>query len=440
MSESQIPFLVELREEVRLMALTRTRAPRRLGRPPAGSLVAVAAVLASLAVVAVFLRVHPAPRRHPAPAASKLSLASALGPEAPGFSGVAPASARAALDEAARAAAAGTATPPLRAGEAWYSSSQGVTSYQLFSTPDQPRAAIETAPPFEDVKWFPVHGGERTAAVSLSPGSGSIGVSAGQGTPSAAPGFGDWDAMSTFTAIGSPDTVLRALARSWAGYLGYPKGNYSLPDLDASAFTILARAAAILGADPVSPRSRAAIFRALAALPHLGYLTDVRDPLGRRGVAVTETTTTIKAFGAIGGVQRYELELIFNPATGTVLGDRTIAATAIPALHVKAGMVLYSWAFRLTRVVLAGSVPQPRRVWVGVRERFAAEARKLDGPGRPCHRYAGTNGGLRTPPPAGSRCQQLIVKINQQFREALAHDSALLQAEREMVTPPPAVR
>ena len=450
MSNSHIPFVGELRDEVRRTATSHTTAPQRrrgwqlgglrLPHPPAGALAAVLAVAAVVAVVAAFAGVHGPTQTPHGPMTLGSSLSSALGPEAPGFTGAAPASAQEALSRAARAAAVGTATPPLRSSEAWYSSARELISNQLFGGAQGEHAlpAIRESVS-EEEKWFPARGEERTVHVPLAPETYS--ASGGTGTPSAAPGFGDWDAMSPFTATGAPGVVLHALAHTWAGYLGYTHGNQELPDPDSSAFTILARAAAILGDEPVSSASRAAIFRALATLPHLGYQSHVRDPLGRAGVAVTETTSTVRAF-AVPGQQRYELQLIFNPTTGTVLGDRTIAAAAIPAMHVRPGTMLFSWAYRLTRVVLANSVPSlgPSAAIRKALGQFGVQDRAIEAPGQPCHPFAGPRGGPRRLPPPNSPCQRMLRAIQQRSQAALARDPAVTQALRALLTPPPAVR
>jgi len=450
MSNSHIPFVAELRDEVRRTAIAYTiaashrqgwrRRAVRLAHPPGEAFVVVLSIAAVLAVAVAFVGVHSAPHTRHSHVAADSSLSSALGPEAPGFTGTPPTSAQTALNQTAHAAASGTATPPLRRGEAWYSSARELITNQLFAGPTGGRALPEIQQAVsEEEKWFPAGGEERNVHVALAPETSGAG--GGQGTPSAAPGFGDWDAMSRFTATGSPAVVLRALAHNWAGYLGYTHGNQELPDLDSSSFTILARAAAILGDEPISPATRAAIFHALATLPQLGYQSQVRDPLGRRGVAVTETTSTIRAF-AVPGQQRYELQLIINPATGTVLGDRTIAAAAIPALHVHAGTVLFSWAYRLTRVVSAKSIPtlHPSMAIRKVLARFGAERQAIEAPGQACHPYASPNGGLRGPPPSSSPCGRALRAIAQRSRAALASDRAVTEALRALLSPPPAVR
>ena len=105
--------------------------------------------------------------------------------------------------------------------------------------------------------------------------------------------------MSPPATTGPPPVMLRALDHAWQGYFGYPRGNRAVPDKSSSAFTTLARAAAILGDEPIRPAVRGALFRALAALPTLAYEKTATDPLGRRGVAVAETTSNVRAFAPV---------------------------------------------------------------------------------------------------------------------------------------------
>ncbi len=455
MSYPHNPFLDQLRDEFYRAAITDTDASRRdrrnrgivvgLPRLPAGSVALLAAVVVTIAVVVVVLRGHSQAPKRSMPAFSAASLSSALGPESPGFTGVAPVSARAALEHAATAAAAGSATPPLKSGQAWYSSARALISSQLFSGADgqHARPAIQ-ASVLEVEKWFPAQGLERSVSVSLSPLL--TGSTWGGGSPSDAAGFGDWDALPNFKATAGPTTALHALTHGTAGFLGYPKNNRSVADQNSSAFTILARAAAILGDEPVTPAAREAVLRTLARLPHLGYLEHVRDPLGRAGVAITATTSNIKAF-AHAGPQSYQLELIFNPSTGTVLGDRTIATIPIPALHVHAGQVLFSWAYRLTRLVSTATIRSPRQLYGAMNNdtrRVAAQRRHLQAPGGACHpappATAQATTGATPASQLTNRCAGSLRALAARARALALRDPAVLRAARALLTPPPAVR
>jgi hypothetical protein len=418
----------------RPLRLAAARLPRRSTGALAGTL---SVVILCVAVAAAFLGVRARTSTRPRHAVSPVSLSSVLGPEAPGFRGVPPASAHAALAQAADAAAAGQDTPSLKDGEAWYSSAQTLQSVELFSSPEHPLPVIQASRRIVQ-KWFPAGGQETSLGLSLTfpYQDGTSG-----GTPSGAAGFGDWDSLRSPDLNRSSRAVLGSLNGRWSGFLGYTRGDKALLDVNSGPFTILARAAAMLGDEPLRPASRAAVFRALASLPHLRYLKHVRDPLGRPGVAVTETTSSVRAF-AINGTQRYRLELIFNPATGTVLGDRTIAADAIPAIHVRAGAILFSWAYRLTRVVSAISAPPRDALSPAFRQaekQNAAERQAIEAPGQPCHQLLGPGGSLQPPKAAATGpCARLLRTLDLQLRAA--HDRAVVQAQLKLLTPPPAIR
>ncbi len=139
-----------------------------------------------------------------------------------------------------------------------------------------------------------------------------------------------------------------------------------MSDTDTSPLTKLAKAAALLGDAPLRPRQRATVFRAIAELPGLTYLGETRDPLGRPGVAVAAEGSPRAA--NVNTPQRYRLELIFDPSTGTVLGMRTVAlkgvqvpanrAEGVPgAILVRAGQLMFSWVYVRAGVVEAMGLP-----------------------------------------------------------------------------------
>jgi hypothetical protein len=71
---------------------------------------------------------------------------------------------------------------------------------------------------------------------------------------------------------------------------------------------------------PVSPEERAAVFRALADLPGVRLLGAIRDPLERRGIAITTSARRD------GGPPEVERRLVVDPATGTLLAVVDVAA------------------------------------------------------------------------------------------------------------------
>lgn len=69
------------------------------------------------------------------------------------------------------------------------------------------------------------------------------------------------------------------------------------------------------GGAPLPPKVSAAMYRVIARLPGMRLIGPTRDPLGRAGVAV----------GLFFKHQSGRIELIFNPKTGVLLGERQIS-------------------------------------------------------------------------------------------------------------------
>ena len=83
---------------------------------------------------------------------------------------------------------------------------------------------------------------------------------------------------------------------------------------------ILSDAGPLMG-KPVTPETRAAVFRAIADLPGVRSLGAMRDPLGRQGVAIA---TTARREQGTGGLERW---LIVDPATARLLAVEDVALT-----------------------------------------------------------------------------------------------------------------
>jgi hypothetical protein len=84
---------------------------------------------------------------------------------------------------------------------------------------------------------------------------------------------------------------------------------------------ILSDAGPLMG-KPVTPETRAAVFRAIAGLPGVRSLGAMRDPLGRQGVAIATTTRREQGTGEL------ERLLIVDPATARLLAVEDVAQTA----------------------------------------------------------------------------------------------------------------
>jgi hypothetical protein len=133
----------------------------------------------------------------------------------------------------------------------------------------------------------------------------------------------------------------------------------------------------MLADDPNSPRARIAAFEAIDGFPGLRQLGQVRDPHGRLGVGVAEQASNLRPlsiatgpgckspYGGAGCVGvaspagRYELEMIFDPATRTVLGVRTTAVNAIPAARIKPGTAIYQVSYLQGKLIAHPDIPPP---------------------------------------------------------------------------------
>jgi hypothetical protein len=185
------------------------------------------------------------------------------------------------------------------------------------------------------------------------------------------PGFGDWDAVDVHT-----------LPATAAGVLGLLKsGRLEVGQTDRaerkSPLIWLAQLAAMLADDPNSPGARVAAFEAIDGFPGLLRLGQVRDPQGRFGIGVAEQASNLHPLsiatgpgckspyggaGCVGVAEpagRYELQMIFDPATHTVLGVRTIAVNAIPAARIKPRTAIYRVSYLQGKLVAHPDIPPP---------------------------------------------------------------------------------
>ncbi|MVZ99002.1 hypothetical protein F8568_001090 [Actinomadura sp. LD22] len=81
---------------------------------------------------------------------------------------------------------------------------------------------------------------------------------------------------------------------------------------------------------PLPPAVRAGLMRALAAQPGVRAIGPVTDPLGRKGTALAAADTTTEVTGEFGapaaeqGSYTSHEEIMFDPATGELLGSRDV--------------------------------------------------------------------------------------------------------------------
>ena len=292
----------------------------RIPRPPTGAIALVAVIAGCVAVAVPVLSVRPRSVHY--------------------GGGSAPPQAKAALARAASAAAGGTAAPTLHGSQAWYTAA--VFREAVWHL--RPAKFLRETP-LELTTWI-----TRRGDLTVRP----------QGLRWNPPGFSNWTA-GPFAVDRFPTTpagVLRRLGdRAWIQF----HRPYTPQSAKAykTSFAKLAEISVLLGIEPLRPAARAAAFEAIARLPGLRYLGTARDPLGRRGVAVGEQTSR---FGPAGfpSAQRYQFELIFDPATGVVLGWRTTVAAPVPTLPgMKPGQVLFSSTYRSSRLVSKVQPPIP---------------------------------------------------------------------------------
>lgn len=108
------------------------------------------------------------------------------------------------------------------------------------------------------------------------------------------------------------------------------------PPGEAETFTLIGD---MLRNTYLPPVFRAALYRVVAELPGVELLGRVKDPVGRSGIGIAFTK---------GGDTH---ELIFDPKTSALLGEREVAAHRIPELHVPAGTETGSTAYLESKVV-----------------------------------------------------------------------------------------
>jgi hypothetical protein len=108
------------------------------------------------------------------------------------------------------------------------------------------------------------------------------------------------------------------------------------PPGEAETFTLIGD---MLRNTYLPPAFRAALYRVVAELPKVELLGEVEDPIGRKGIGVAYTKGSVTH------------ELIFDPATSALLGEREVAARRIPDLQVPAGTETGSVTYLESKVV-----------------------------------------------------------------------------------------
>jgi hypothetical protein len=108
------------------------------------------------------------------------------------------------------------------------------------------------------------------------------------------------------------------------------------PPGEAETFTLIGD---MLRNTYLPPAFRAALYRVVAELPKVELRGEVKDPVGRTGIGVAYTKGSTTH------------ELIFDPETSALLGEREVAARRIPELQVPAGTETGSVTYLESKVV-----------------------------------------------------------------------------------------
>jgi hypothetical protein len=210
--------------------------------------------------------------------------------------GGAPASAAVVLE---RAAGALQRMPwsPLNAGEYYY----------IRSAANYPSSGSASTRPFEtDEAWIASDGSGRLVQRAAT-GTDVIPFGVRQQRSSGPPQQQPWrwaglDYRQLIHLPTEPSALLR--------WVQARAPNYGQQPPRKEAFTMVGD---LLREAPLPPELRAAMFRVVARLPGVQLVGQTRDELGRVGVAVGLAVGTVRE------------DLIFQPATGTLLGERTIS-------------------------------------------------------------------------------------------------------------------
>lgn len=108
------------------------------------------------------------------------------------------------------------------------------------------------------------------------------------------------------------------------------------PPGEAETFTLVGD---LLRNTYLPPAFRAALYRVAAELPKVELRGEVRDPVGRTGIGIAFTKGRVRH------------ELIFDPATSALLGEREVAARPLAELQVPAGTEIGSTTYLDSKVV-----------------------------------------------------------------------------------------
>jgi hypothetical protein len=262
----------------------------------------------------------------------------------------------------AAAAAARAPEPALGPGKYWYVRERGTSvggNEDQFGTPK----SFHYRTPYDNETWWAPDGVLRTRQSFgrprfLSPADRDVWVANGRPElpgPSVhideeGPGISDrsdgWLPMTYQQIIKLPtDPAQLSDVLSERLYAGQPVGSCPVPlgpdgrcphrpvtDLDRYGAIVF-----LLTHYPLPAQLRSALYQALTRLDGIELTGEVTDLAGRRGVGVTIGPTEEK-------LPRRTV-LIFDPATGRLLGTRSVLATDVPGTRLAPGTVMEEAAF-----------------------------------------------------------------------------------------------
>jgi hypothetical protein len=243
-----------------------------------------------------------------------------------------------ALGQVLRAAAATAATqpaePPPGPGQYFYTRSREA---YLTTSVEATRAWSVLVPRIRQT-WIAANGAGRARAVAAKPEFLTVGQRRAwkaAGSPHLGSGGVEDFALSgqpfldTSNLPTQPKALRRLIEARKILRVDGPPG-------EAETFTLIGD---MLRNTYLPPAFRAALYRVVAELPKVELRGEVKDPVGRTGIGVAYTKGSTTH------------ELIFDPETSALLGEREVAAHRIPELQVPAGTETGSVTYLESKVV-----------------------------------------------------------------------------------------
>jgi hypothetical protein len=280
------------------------------------------------------VRSHGARRRRTTAAAIAIAAAAAIA-IVTGLNGgrvdTPPASARAAVERAARAATEPGGLPPLAPGQYLYLRERD--AYGAIAADARPGPFTVMTPELRE-SWIGRGGGGqivvRSSGRTIFPGPRDRRRWEAAGRPQMAGPKGPPDTMKLadqgFTAGSHTLSYAQLTALPTGGAEMYKRllelAGDAGPSPDAEAFTIIGD---LLRSAPVPPEQRAGLYRAAAYIKGVQYAGEVKDPLGRKGLALDLANDS--------GRDR----LIFDPETSLILAEESVLTKRVDYIDAPPG-------------------------------------------------------------------------------------------------------